>query len=107
MKKQSYTVQLQQVYAVEPYTRLFVTEYNKVYFNSFAVTQPYKEHPESKLRDLDANQVIIFYEEANASIELLDKQISEIKIKIASTMKTILNDAKISLVKEQEDNETL
>ena len=51
--------------------------------------------------------MIIFYEEANASIELLDKQISEIKIKIASTMKTILNDAKISLVKEQEDNETL
>jgi hypothetical protein len=107
MKKQSHFVQLQQEYSVEPYTKLFVDEYNKVYFNSFAVSQPYRENPESKVRDLDANQIILFYEENKASIEVLDEQVARIKGKIALTMKTILNDAKISLVKEQEGNETL
>lgn len=105
MKRKSHIVHLSKFHSSQSYSKLFVDEYNSKYKNSFAVAQPYKEDSVSKIRDTTVNQVIIFHEELEEDV--LETQIKEIKTKIRSNLKSILDKAKINVVSEPNADSSL
>ena len=100
MKKQTYCVELQKKYCVGSYTNLFCSEYNKKYVSSFAISQPYKEDKETKLRDVSVTEILIFYDPEITSEEVIKEQVNHIKKEIMFNMNKIIEDMTVKLIND-------